>query len=279
MATTPGYKQGAFLPKWFGRFGNNIQQISNAIYYCEKYKIHFDMASHPLIDDIILPFGETKMPGNENQWSYFYFMEGEECNFPNENLDVLNFQRKLICEKYIYPKLKIDHTKVEDIFDGLVIHLRSGDVFTNPHPSYVQNPLMYYTEILKKYYVGKTIAIAEDNSHPFISLFEKLKIPVLQLSEKDSIEVLLSAEAIATSGTGSFAIAAALCSKNIKKLFCTNIWLDESLNPTMLKNHIDVLCMDIDSYKYISKGDWKITNETMHKMLSHTEDTIFRRLQ
>lgn len=278
MATTPGYKPGAFLPKWFGRFGNNIQQISNAIYYCKQHEIFFDMAPHPMIEDIVLPFGETKMPGIENQWSYFYFTRGEECNFPEENLDVLNFQRKMICEKYIYPKLKIDHSKTDEAFPGLVIHLRGGDVFTNPHPHYVQNPLFYYIELVKNYYVGNTIVIAEDNNHPLIKIFEKLNIPVLQLSEKDSLEVLLSAEAIATSGVGSYAIAAALCSRNIKKLFCTNLWLEESLNPSMLKDHLDVLCLDIDDNKYIKKGDWKITNETMQKMLSHTEDKSFRRL-
>ena len=278
MATTPGYKQGAFLPKWFGRFGNNIQQLSNALYYCEKNKIHFDMAPHPLIEDIVLPFGETRMPGDENQWSYFYFLRGEECNFPGENLEVLNFQRKLICEKYIYPKLKIDHSKVEEPFDGLVIHLRAGDVFSNPHSHYVQNPLMYYTELIKKYYIGNAIVVAEDNSHPLLSIFTRLNIPILQLSEQDSLEVLLSAEAIATSGVGSYGIAAALCSRNLKKLFCTNLWLDEGLNPTMLKDHLDVFCMDIDEYKYIKKGDWKITNETIHKLLSYTENTLFRRL-
>jgi hypothetical protein len=236
------------------------------------------MAPHPMIEDIELPFGEKRMPGNENQWSYFYFMEGNECNFPEEDQNVINFQRKLICEKYVYPKLKIDHTKVEEPFDGLVIHLRSGDVFQNPHPHYVQNPLLYYAKLIEQYYQSKTIIIAEDNNHPFIPIFQKSKIPILQLSEKDSLEVLLSAEAIATSGTGSYAIAAALCSRNIKKLFCTDIWLDESLNPTMLKEHLDVFCMAIDGNKYINKGDWKITSETMQKMLSHTENTLFRRL-
>ena len=278
MATTPGYKQGAFLPKWFGRFGNNIQQITNAIYYCEKYKIHFDMAPHPMIEDIDLPFGEKKMPGNENQWSYFYFMEGEECNFPGENLEVLNFQRKLICEKYIYPKLKIDHIKVEEPFDGLVIHLRSGDIFTNTPPFFVQNPLSFYLEIIKTQYIGNTIVVSEDNNHPCIQLFDKLKIPVLQLSDQDTLEVLLSAEAIATSGCGTYAVSAALCSSNLKKLFCTNIWLEESLNPSMLKNHVEVLCADIDSNKYISKGEWKINSETIHKMLTYSEPIKFRRL-
>lgn len=278
MATTPGKKSDAFLPQWFGRFGNNIQQISNAIYYCRKHEIYFDMAPHPMIEDIELPFGEKRMPGNENQWSYFYFMKGEECNFPEEDLKVLNFQRKEICEKYIYPKLKIDHVKVEETFPGLVIHLRSGDVFSNPHSHYVQNPLFYYVKIIEQYYQGNAIILAEDDRHPLLPIFKQSNIPVLQLSETDSLEVLLSAEAIATSGVGSYAIAAALCSRNIKKLFCTDIWLEDSLTPLMLKEHLDVFCMAIDGNKYISKGDWKITNETLQKMVSYTEDTSFRRL-
>lgn len=279
MATTPGYRQAAFLPKWFGRFGNNMQQISNALYYCKKYNIHFDMAPHPIIEDIDLPFGEIRMPGNENQWSYFYFMEGAECNFPDENLQVLNFQRKELCEKYILPKLKIDHGKVEESFDGLVIHLRGGDVFSNPHPQYVQNPLSYYLELLKiPKYQNNTIVVAEDNTHPLIPAFTKLMIPVLYLSEVQSLEVLLTAQSLATSGAGSYAIAAALCSKNITKLYCTDIWLEESLTPIMLKDHLEVLCMDIDPHKYIKKGDWTINNETITKLLTYTEHKLFRRL-
>jgi hypothetical protein len=103
-------------------------------------------------------------------------------------------------------------------------------------------------------------------------------IPILYLPEADSLEVLLTAESLATSGVGSYAIAAALCSRNIKKLYCTNIWLDESLTPVMLKDHLDVLCMDIDPYKYIKKGDWKITNESITKLLTYTENKSFRRL-
>ena len=46
------------ISRWCGRFGNNIQQLSNAILFCEQNKIHFTMPKHELISNIDIKFGE-----------------------------------------------------------------------------------------------------------------------------------------------------------------------------------------------------------------------------
>ena len=81
-----------FIPRWFGRLGNNIQQISNGIYFCRDNKIHFTSPDHPTIDSIDLNFGDNKfvMPPNSHNW--FYFFNGVDADFSTD-VDALNFQR------------------------------------------------------------------------------------------------------------------------------------------------------------------------------------------
>ena len=100
-----------FIPRWFGRLGNNIQQISNAIYFCRENRIHFTSPDHPLIKAIDIPFGtnEYKIPETSNNW--FYHFEKEYSDF-DIDIDRLNLLRKNICENYILPNLKIDHEKM-----------------------------------------------------------------------------------------------------------------------------------------------------------------------
>ena len=89
---------------------------------------------------------------------------------------------------------------------------------------------------------------------------------------------MLRAKAIATSGVGTFALSAAFCSKNIKKLYCTNLWLPDALNPSMLKEHLDVYSADINDNKYIKVGEWKHSSEALNKVISYNELISFRRL-
>ena len=281
MATTPGTKPGAFLPRWFGRLGNNIQQISNAIYYCKERCIHFDMAPHPLIESIDYDFGEIRQPGNIDKWSYFYYFDGPECDFPDLDVDALNKNRKQICQYLILPNFKLDIDKIYyEPFDTktLVIHLRSGDVYSNPHPNYVQNPIMYYATLVEKYGLENIYVLSEDRNCPINTFFFRLNIPVHIQDEKESYTTLLRAQNLASSGSGSYVVSAALCSPNLKTFYCTNLWLENSLNASMLKDHLEVLYMPIDSNKYIKKGEWNSSVETLNKLLTYTEDTSFRRL-
>jgi hypothetical protein len=281
MATTPGIKPGAFLPRWYGRLGNNIQQISNAIYYCNRNSIYFDMAPHPFINDIVYNFGETRQPGNIDKWSYFFYFNGPECDFPEIDIEKLNKNRKQICQYLIFPKLKLDIDKIRyKPFDDkiLVIHLRSGDAYSSPHPDFRQNPLMYYVKLVEMYGPENIYVLSEDRNCPINTFFMRLNIPIHILDEKESYSVLLRATNLASSGTGTYVVSAALCSPNIKRFYCTDIWFDTGLNASMLKDYIEVYCMPIDSNKYIKKGEWDSSIRTLNKILTYTEDTSFRRL-
>jgi hypothetical protein len=252
-----------FFPKWFGKFGNNIQQISNAIYFCRKHGIKFTMPSHPLIENIELNFGNNEYKINPASWNWFYFFNEPGHTDFECDVDELNYSRKEICETYILPKLKFDQEviKIPLEEDLLVIHFRSGDVYNGNHINgsrhflYVQNPVSYFEELIEKFNKN-VLVLAEDNDNPVTPILSNMGIQVATLSLKETYETLLRTRNLATSGVGSFPISTALCSKNIRNLYCSNYHLDTHLNPMMLKNHINVYKKNINYDLYYQPRSW-----------------------
>jgi hypothetical protein len=268
-----------FIPRWFGRLGNNIQQISNGIYFCKKYGIRFTSPDHPLIHPIDINFGSNTFKIKENSNNWFYFFDGANADFDTDVVD-LNYQRKKICEEYILPKLKINHADLELPLDPhtLVAHIRSGDIYShNPHPEYVQNPLSFYLKLYEQF-DGNVIFVTEDDKSIITTSLRASGIPVTVLDVEQSLTLMLRATAMATSGVGTFALSALLCSKNINRLYCTNLWSGAALNPQMLKDHIEVNCAYIDDDKYIRVGEWAHSSEVLNKVISYNEIISFRRL-
>lgn len=267
-----------FIPRWFGRLGNNIQQLSNGIYFCRDNRIHFTSPDHPAINSIDLNFGDNKFAISSNSHNWFYFFNGSDADFSTD-IESLNFHRKGICEEFILPNLKINHSELDEPLpdDVLVIHIRSGDIYTHWPSAHPQNPFAYYVKLFNMYQ-GKVIFLVEDLRNPIVDYFSKITTDTRVCSIEDSYSLLLRARNIASSGVGSFVMGAALCSKNIKKFYCTDLWLADSLNPTMLKDHIEVYCAHLIGDKYIKIGEWHCSTETIDKILNYNEDILFGRL-
>lgn len=269
-----------FIPRWFGRLGNNIQQISNGIYFCEKNGIHFTSPDQPMIKAIDINFGPNEFKISPTSHNWFYFFEGPDCDFVVDTND-LNKNRKRISEEYILPNLKVNHSKVNDPLpdDVLVIHIRSGDVYSpNTHPAYVQNPLAFYLELFNRF-SGKVIFMAEDDKNPIVQYFaHQLKADIRIHWLEDTYTMLLRAKNLATSGIGTFALGAAFCSKNLKNLYATNLYAENALNPSMLKEQLNVYSMDINDNKYIKVGAWEPTPDNIKKVLEYCDNISFRRL-
>ena len=78
----------------------------------------------------------------------------------------------------------------------------------------------------------------------------------------------MSAKHVANSGVGTFGIAAALCSKNIETLHCTDISMSEHLNYKMLLGtDVTVSLMPIDNY--INVGEWTNSDEQRKYILEY----------
>ena len=252
------------ISEWFGRVGNNIQQISNAIYYCRKRGINFSCPPHPLINPFEINFGRPSQLS-----SRFYFYSGPHMDFECEVED-LNKKRREILLKYVVPRFTF-----QPLFsvgaDVLVMHVRSGDVFlaSSPPQDYIQNPLSFYEKVMEGY--EHIIIVTEhDQQNPVLQELKKdPRIMVQTSSLKHDFSMLLRAENLVTSGVGTFATAAALCSKNIQTLYCTDLFLEEHLNPKMFyKDHnINVNISRMENY--IKIGNWKNTEEQRRLMVEY----------
>lgn len=249
------------LNQWFGRLGNNIQQISNAIYFCKENKLNFYCPRHSMIEPYALSFG------NDSAFSSrFFFFNGVEKDFICDE-EGLAKNRKSILENYLTPRLKTISIEIPET--TLVIHIRGGDIFINsPHRFYVQNPLAFYLPIINKY--DKTIVVCEDHSNPIVAELSRIeKVSIQSSSVQGDFSTLLSATNLVTSGVGTFGIAAAFCSKKIKNLYCTDLFLQEHMNPLELKQHSSINVEITKLNNYIAIGEWQNSIEQRKKMLNY----------
>jgi len=263
------------IDKYYGRFGNNLQQIAIGYLYAKKHNYNFFSKNHKLIDrvEIINKPISGLFKIFSKQYSFFYL--GLEKD------SVSKFDIDLIKDRDYYMK------NINDVFKNylsknisfynssqldnktLVIHIRNGDVFSgkSKYKNYVQNPLIYYEKLIKKY--EKVIVVTENyGNNPILKKIKEFpNVTIQSLSLEEDFKTLLSAKNLATSGVGTFSIAAALMSKNLKNLYCSNIFLDHHLNPYMLDaNSVNIHIYNIKNY--IDIGEWVFNSDTSDMMMS-----------
>jgi hypothetical protein len=80
---------------------------------------------------------------------------------------------------------------------------------------------------------------------------------------------MLRARHLAASGVGTFAVAAALCSRNLRQFYASDRLADEHLNPLMIRSAaVQLISLGHD---YPNIGQWDNNNrETIVKMLTHS---------
>ena len=263
---------------WAGRLGNNIQQIANAILLAESRCHTFEQnLDHEIINKFTINFGSDgeNVSGRFSNWESTFHCERNEY----EGINEIGISRKhvyanirRICKEYVYSNLKVKHINPFDD-DTLVVHIRGGDIiereYEKPH-NYVQNPLSYYLALIEDF--KNVIVVVEPNSNnpvvPELQKIERLKFQSLSVAE--DYATLLAAKNLATSGVGTFAVSAALCSHNIKNLFTSNAYLTEHLNYTMMYN-TDVTVHEVELKDYIPvyPCSWKNDPEQRKLMLEY----------
>ena len=241
------------ITHWYGRLGNNIQQICNAILFSKLNDEGFFSPEHDLIEQVVFNCSKSdKVRANR-----FFHYDTKNKDFDIDISYIFNHIREVAVE-YIKPNLKIkSHNNFDD--DTLVIHIRSGDIFEhehNPPHDYIPNPLYYYLSLIEEY--NKIIVVTEPDSYnPIVNELKKIKkVRIQSKSVEEDFSTLMSAKNIASSGTGTFSVAAALCSTSVKNFYCSNLYLTEHLNPEMLMGtDVKVHMMNLDNY--IESKTWK----------------------
>ena len=268
---------------WSGRLGNNIQQVANCMMAAEQYKgVFIQKLDHDIIPNFKVDFQQIS---NTSQWAgkgRYYTWEGivncekgivegdNEVGIVKEHL-YENMRR--ICKTHIAPFLKIPPKESLDD-DTIVMHLRSGDNYHrifDPPTNYVPNPLIFYLNLIESF--DKCILITEpDDKNPIVHELRKIeKVQIQSSTVAEDFATLMSAKNLALSGVGTFAMAAALCSSNIKNLFTTDLLLTEHLNYTMLFNtDVEVHVMELgDEYIPVYPCSWANTEEQRQFILDY----------
>jgi hypothetical protein len=106
------------------------------------------------------------------------------------------------------------------------------------------------------------VVTSEEQNNPVIKvLLRNSKVKLQTSSLENDFNLLANARNLATSGVGTFPIAAALLSTKLKNFYYTNLFSEEHLNPKMLINNqvIHHLYTVDDNYKdkYLVTEDLK----------------------
>ena len=271
------------INSYYGGFGNNLQQLALGSMYAELYKNNFYSKKHKLVNTFsIINNNVSDFFAKYRFDSRFYNFDNISEKFTNrpitdtplKNKDAKYYNENFykIFQEIIEPNLNFKKDlEIDD--QTLVMHIRSGDIFEKTedntilgHDYYLQNPLIYFQNLIEKY--EKTILVAtKPFNNPVIEILSKDKRVTLKSSTiAEDFNILLNAKNLATSGVGTFSIAAALASKNLKNLYYSNLFFFHHLNPTMVKK---VIHHKYSFTNYFKIGDeWKGTKDQVVRMLS-----------
>jgi hypothetical protein len=259
----------------YGRTGNNLQQVALASLYTKARDANFYYHEDEF-------FNTFKIINNNISSNFEIFKKKYDFYFfTDKQKYITTYPLNKISEKYIYQNMEsvfkdiikpnLKFLKLINISDEtLVIHIRSGDIFEkNKYPGYIQNPIDYYIPLISKY---KNCLIVTDKkqNNPVIPLLLKFDNVKMQSSDEfTDFNTLYSAKNLATSGVGTFPIAAALLSNKLENFYYSDYYLKEHLNPDMLTSK------SINHYKikiknYIPHNQWKNTKSNLNKMTSNT---------
>lgn len=250
------------ISSWYGRLGNNILQVKNVISIALYYNYNIIIPTHKFFNKkkIILNREDTANEIFEDNFFYVNKIERFDSKCYNLNIEkTLTILNNLFTIKY---------NKLEALNnDDLVIHIRSGDLFTlNPPPEmYISPPLSYYQNIIENGLYKNIYLIAEDTKNPCINklleLYPKISFKINDL--ETDIKYILRARNIVSS-IGSFISSLLFFTKYTKIVY------------TPSNNHYDrryfdnikIIRTDLTEYlKIIDK--WKNTDEQKKIMLTY----------
>ena len=266
---------------WSGRLGNNIQQIANCIMAAEKYKSTFrQKLDHDIISKYDVNFEELLASDWSGEGRYYSWEALTHCekgiyeggNETGLGVEYIYRNMRKTCQKHIAPNLKLPQKDtIGD--DTIVMHLRSGDNYHrifDPPTNYIPNPLIFYLNLIESY--DKCILITEqDRENPIVHELSKIdKVQIQSSTVADDFATLMSAENVALSGVGTFAMAAALCSSTIKNLYTTDLLLSEHLNYSMFFNtDVKMNVMELEDYIPVYPCSWSNSEEQRQFVLDY----------
>ena len=192
---------------WYGRLGNNIIQVKNALHIAFYYGYNVIIPTHQYFKYTHLKVSNTnESEPIEQIYDYasrgFYFVNDIDRSINRECFST-NYDK---VREVLLKLFTIDYRALDPLEDDeLVIHIRSGDIISVLHDEYVIPPLSYYTKFIDRNNFKKIYILAEDTQNLCIESLKKTysNVEFELRSLKDDIELVLRARNMMMS-IGSF---------------------------------------------------------------------------
>lgn len=274
----------------FGRFGNNVIQILNAVslaiimdvHYIEIFNFDEIEVNRPItIGDI--SFNSYDSRGSVDG----YFLVGH-CFYSNDfggKVSALRAKKDgeiISALKEYFRPLLLDPRCARDTKydDELTIHIRAGDLFRQvppPHPSYVQAPLSFYVRTVEDMIDARQITrvrlVYEDRGNPCVDALEayfvRNSIPYRMQSSTivEDLSALINSNHLVF-GVGTFGFAVCLLSDHIETV---HVYDHNRYSNLACVEHV-ILATPLE--EYIAYGDWRATRDQLDLMLSYPAKSL-----
>mmetsp|Transcript_128023 Transcript_128023/g.347471 ORF Transcript_128023/g.347471 Transcript_128023/m.347471 type:complete len:391 (+) Transcript_128023:49-1221(+) len=259
------------ISQWYGRLGNNIIQMVNAILFCQQWgysklilppdRSHVRIFDLPENMNISYRTLGNKLDCNWNHLSTHYFFG--RCFAVNKRLyhrTIKQYLRPYFTEKTITACQK-EHARP---FDGLTIHLRSGDTAKSTARTSSATQTAYAscnffdTIVAERKFEAVRIVTEPDQSHPCIHLLRD-RLPSMNVSfnlrnrsvEEDAC-ALMNAKYLAVGSWSTFSQTLELLNDQLEVLFWpmppkgTMSKLDSHCTPVASDSETRTLVYEID---------------------------------
>jgi hypothetical protein len=250
------------INNWYGRFGNNVTQLINALhigYHLDQDRL--DIPNHKYFESMELGGDNSDVISNSKN---HFFSSRKSSNYSDE---VFNDNRERVLET-IRKSFKLTPIDLNLGDNDLIIHVRSGDINSiNPHPGFIQPPLDFYIKVIESRKWDKIYIICEDDRSPVIPhLLEKYDNIIFEINNlNQDMDYILNSKNLCF-GFGSFIPALLIFNTNIK-----NIYYPEYCWRFLLE-YTDCNHITYDIPNYIKKGEWKNTPQQREFMVNYKLD-------
>jgi len=273
----------------YGRFGNQLKQIINAVWLAERLQVKYiAMPRHGMIRPSAFSrngiefVADPAAARERGLWLAGNFFYPENLGRLLEEIDGAASYR--VVQEFVLPGLmeKLPDGDVRHA-DELTVHFRAGDIFGGGviHPAYVQPPLAFYTFLVRRLLgqgrISRVRLVYEDKGNPcvdgLINFLARAGIAYRAQSGAlaEDLAALVDAPLLAL-GFGTFGIGAALLSRRIGTVF-----FFEGSNMSGYEGipSIGRMVMVRDTLGgYIKSGDWQNTPAQRQLMLDYPEDGL-----
>lgn len=267
---------------WYNGIGNQLLAMLNIIHYTFHFK----------------NFKALKLPGNP----FFALINEKNTRVDRDDAtcdcdEITDITRRINpCSDWFclgIKELKRTFTKnvrykfaddITTIQYDIGIHIRSGDIFGgNVHWEYVQPPLDYYVEIIKRNPTKSIVIVYDINTrkphwrNPVLDkLFEYIKnnnltnITIQSKSVREDIATLCSSKTIICA-MGTFSFMCYIISPITQQIYIPHYMVNKCRGKnwfTLNKEDLDIVKI-VDISSYIKVGSWKNKPEQQEMMINY----------